>query len=65
MTTLITRNDLKAAIESGEVTVVDALPAGYFEQQHLPGAVNLVVDEAADRAADVLPDKNAAIVAYC
>ena len=65
MTTLITRNDLKAAIEAGEVTVVDALPAGYFEQQHLPGAVNLFVDEAADRAADVLPDKNAAIVAYC
>ena len=65
MTTLITRDDLKAAIEAGEVTVVDALPAGYFEQQHLPGAVNLFVDEAADRAAEVLPDKDAAIVAYC
>src|SRR5512141_1088454 len=65
MTTLITRDELKAAIDSGEVTVVDALPAGYFEQQHLPGAVNLFVDEAADRAAEVLPDQHAAIVTYC
>jgi rhodanese-related sulfurtransferase len=65
MTTLITRDELKAAIEKGEVTVVDALPAAYYEQQHLPGAVNLFVDEAADRAAAVLPDKSAAIVTYC
>jgi rhodanese-related sulfurtransferase len=65
MTTLITRDELQAAIEKGEVTVVDALPAAYYEQQHLPGAVNLFVDEAADRAAAVLPDKGAAIVTYC
>jgi rhodanese-related sulfurtransferase len=65
MTDLITRNELQAAIADGEVTVVDALPASYFEQLHLPGAVNLFVDEAAARAASVLPDKNAAIVTYC
>jgi rhodanese-related sulfurtransferase len=65
MTNLITRNELKAAIERGEVTVVDALPASYFAQQHLPGAVNLYVAEAAERAAAVLPDRAAAIVTYC
>ncbi len=65
MTALITRDELAAAIENGEVTVVDALPASYHEQQHLPGAVNLYVEEAAARAADVLPDKDAAIVTYC
>jgi len=65
MTILITRDELQAAIANGEVTVVDALPALYFEQQHLPGAVNLYVEEAADRATEVLPDKEAAIVAYC
>ncbi len=65
MTVLITRDELQAAIANGEVTVVDALPASYFEQQHLPGAVNLYVEEAADRAAEVLSDKNAAIVTYC
>ena len=65
MTTLITRDELKAAIESDEVTVVDALPPAYYEQQHLPGAVNLFVDDAAEHAAAVLPDKHAAIVTYC
>jgi len=65
MTELITRDELHAAIADGEVTVVDALPQAYFEQQHLPGAVNLFVEDAAARAAEVLPDKSAAIVTYC
>jgi rhodanese-related sulfurtransferase len=65
MTVLITRDELREAIDRGEVTVVDALPASYYDQQHLPGALNLFVDEARDRALDVLPDKDAAIVAYC
>jgi rhodanese-related sulfurtransferase len=65
MTALITRDELQAAIANDEVTLVDALPASYYEQQHLPGAVNLFVQEAADRAGHVLPDKGAAIVAYC
>jgi rhodanese-related sulfurtransferase len=65
MTTLITRDDLRHAIDRGEVTVVDALPASYYDQQHLPGALNLYVEEARDRALEVLPDKSAAIVTYC
>jgi rhodanese-related sulfurtransferase len=65
MTTLITRDELKTAIDQGEVTVVDALPASYFAQVHIPGAVNLFLDEAAERAAEVLPDRSAAIVTYC
>jgi len=65
MTVLITRDELRNAIDGGEVTVVDALPASYYDQQHLPGAVNLFVDEARDRATEVLPDKDASIVAYC
>ena len=65
MTTLITRDELAAAIANSEVTVVDALPASYYEQQHLPGAVNLYVEDAATRAAEVLPNKSSAIVAYC
>jgi len=65
MTVLITRDELRDAIERGEVTVVDALPAAYYDQQHLPGALNLFVDEARERALEVLPDKSAAIVTYC
>ena|SRR5690348_2932886 len=61
----ITRAELLAAIEAGTVTVVDALPSSYYAQQHLPGALNLVEDEVAARAAEVLPDRAAAIVTYC
>jgi rhodanese-related sulfurtransferase len=65
MTTSITREELQDAIAAGTVTVVDALPASYYDQQHLPGAVNLVEDDVAERASTVLPDKEAAIVTYC
>ena len=65
MTVLINRDELRDAIDRGEVTVVDALPASYYAQQHLPGALNLYVEEARERALEVLPDKSAAIVTYC
>ena len=65
MTALITRDDLRAAIEAGTVTVVDALGGEYYAKQHLPGAVALVEAEVAGRAGEVLPDRAAAIVTYC
>jgi len=65
MTVLITRDELRDAIDHHEVVVVDALPASYYDQQHLPGARNLFVDEAKERALEVLPDKDATIVTYC
>lgn len=65
MTELITRNELKARIDAGEVTVVDALGGAYYEQQHLPGAVALTEDEVEARASELLPDKDAAIAVYC
>lgn len=65
MTELITRQDLEQLIASGSVTVIDALPSAYYDQQHLPGAINLVESDVAHRAADLLPDKSAAIVTYC
>ncbi|GAA3225838.1 rhodanese-like domain-containing protein [Nonomuraea helvata] len=65
MTALITREELKAAIDAGTVTVIDALGGDYYAKQHLPGAIPLVEAEVADRAAELLPDRNAAIVTYC
>ncbi|MBV9139634.1 MAG: rhodanese-like domain-containing protein [Pseudonocardiales bacterium] len=65
MTALISREELREAIEARTVTVVDALPESYWAQRHLPGALNLVEDEVKAKAADLLPDKNAAIVTYC
>jgi rhodanese-related sulfurtransferase len=65
MTEKITREELRTLIETGGVTVVDALPASYYDQRHLPGALNLVEDEVDARAEDLLPGKGAPIVTYC
>ncbi|GAA3119740.1 rhodanese-like domain-containing protein [Streptosporangium carneum] len=65
MTALITRDELRTAIEAGAVVVLDALGGDYYAQQHLPGAIALVESEVAERAAELLPDKDAAIVTYC
>lgn len=65
MTTLITRDELRTAIESGSVTVLDALPAGYFEKAHLPTALNLVAADVEALAPTLLPDRHALIVTYC
>lgn len=65
MTALITRDELLAEIEAGTVVVLDALGGDHYAQQHLPGAIELVEADVAERAADLLPDRAAAIVTYC
>jgi rhodanese-related sulfurtransferase len=65
MTALITRDELKAAIDAGAVTVLDALGGDYYAQQHLPGALPLVPADAEAQAPTLLPNRDAAIVTYC
>jgi rhodanese-related sulfurtransferase len=63
MANTISRDELRAAMAAGTVTVVDALPFGAFQRRHLPGAVNLAAEEI-DKAPDRLPDRSAPIVVY-
>ena len=65
MTALISRGELKALIDAGTVTVVDALGGDYYAKQHLPGAVALAPGQVDAMALSVLPDRDAAIVTYC
>lgn len=65
MTTLINRTELQALLADGAATLVDALPQSYYDQQHLPGAVNLVEGDVVDRAPGLLPELGATIVTYC
>jgi len=65
MTALISRDALKAAIDAGTVTVVDALGGDYYAKQHLPGAVALAPGDVDAMASAVLPDRDATIVTYC
>ncbi|ROO61478.1 rhodanese-related sulfurtransferase [Micromonospora sp. Llam0] len=65
MTALITRDELKTAIDAGTVTVLDTLGGEYYAKQHLPGAIELVLADLEAQAPDLLPDRDAAIVTYC
>jgi rhodanese-related sulfurtransferase len=65
MVRTISRTDLQRRIEAGDAILVEALPPMYFASGHLPGAVNLPHDEVAERAAQLLPDRDAVIVVYC
>ncbi len=65
MTPLITRDQLREDIAAGAVTVVETLGPAYYEDAHLPVAINIPHTEVRDRAAALLPDRAAAIVTYC
>src|SRR4028118_1354333 len=62
----IGREELKAKLDSGDkVIIVEALPAFYYYQEHLPGALNLPHDQVDALAPSLLPDKSAELVTYC
>ena len=66
MTATIGREELKAKIDrGGNVVLVEILDPEYYEDAHLPGAVNLPLDRIEELAPDILPDKDAGIVVYC
>jgi 3-mercaptopyruvate sulfurtransferase SseA len=51
MTTSITRDQLHFAIDNDcSVIVVDALPAATYSRRHIPGALNLVIDNVDEQA---------------
>lgn len=59
----VTRDELLNRMRNGLVTVLDARPADEFETGHLPGAVNIPLDELETRLAELNPAQE--IVAYC
>lgn len=62
----MTRDEIKHRLDTGEpVTLVEALPRKYYDDGHLPGAINIPHDEVRARAGSDLSDKNATIVVYC
>ena len=62
----IGREELKEKLDRGDdFILVDTLAKKYYRHSHLPGAINLPVDEVKERAPELLPDKDAEIVVYC
>ncbi|SHG79935.1 rhodanese-like domain-containing protein [Streptoalloteichus hindustanus] len=72
MLPLITRAEIQAGIDAGNIVVVDTMPVSYYEREHLPTAVNIPgfpYEQAAafttELAPKVVPDKSATLVVYC
>src|SRR5256885_17170355 len=62
----ITREELSPLLASARPPLLlEALPAKYFEDSHLPGARNMPHDAVAEVAPRLAPDKSAPIVVYC
>jgi rhodanese-related sulfurtransferase len=62
----ITRNELEAKLNARTpVVLLEALPAGYFQDKHLPTARNMPHHQVRQLAATMLPVKPAEIVVYC
>jgi rhodanese-related sulfurtransferase/DNA-binding transcriptional ArsR family regulator len=59
----VDRGELLRRLESGEVTVVDVRPAVEYAAGHVPGAVNIPLDQLADRLGELPADLE--VVAYC
>ena len=63
---LITREELLAAMHSGEpLVVLEALPEKFYRHGHLPGALLFPLAEARELAPRAAPDRSTRVVVYC
>jgi rhodanese-related sulfurtransferase len=66
MVITISRDEVRTKLDRGEpIVLVEALPSMYYEDAHLPGAINIPHDEVDALAPTLLPDKDAEIIVYC
>jgi rhodanese-related sulfurtransferase len=66
MTHAITREEILVELARGaDLTLIEALPARYYADGHLPGARHMPHDQVRSLAPRLLPDRQATIVVYC
>jgi len=66
MTRIIDRQELQARLSNNRpLTVLEALPAKYYLEGHLAGALHFPHDRARALAPLLVPDKATAFVVYC
>jgi rhodanese-related sulfurtransferase len=59
----ITREELKAKMDRGDdFILLEVLSEQSYQRAHLPGAIRF---QNMDRTSELLPDKDAEVVAYC
>ncbi|CAN5725580.1 hypothetical protein BH24ACT22_BH24ACT22_09790 [soil metagenome] len=65
MVQTIHRDELRAKIERGDDFVLaETLDRELYEQSHLPGAINIPLEEIGS-AEEKIPDKETEIIVYC
>lgn len=66
MNKTITRDELKTVLGTANApTLIEALPARYYVDTHLPGAINIPHDAIDEGVKQILPDLDTPIVVYC
>ncbi len=64
----INRSDLKKKIDMNNpaTTLIETLPEESFKEFHLPGAINIPIDDQFDESVQqAVPDKDQEVVVYC
>lgn len=59
----IERNEVKKLMDEG-AQVVEVLPSGQYESEHLPGAINIPLKQI-DEQADEQLDRSRPVIVYC
>lgn len=65
MATDIDREERRAKIEAGTIRLLDAQGPGWFEREHLPGAIRGRIDDPDGTVAALGGDLHGEIVVYC
>jgi rhodanese-related sulfurtransferase len=62
---VVTREQLAARLGDPSLVVLNVLSAEAFAQGHIPGSLNLPVEEIPTRARRLLPDPAQEIIVHC
>lgn len=62
----VSRDELKTMLDENRVTLIEVLGLEQFQNFHLPGAINVPLDDDFDqRIQQAVPDKQQPVVVYC
>lgn len=63
--TSISREELRLRLERRGIVLLDAQAPGWYEREHLPGAIQMADHGLAAWIAEAVPDRDAEVVVYC
>lgn len=61
----ISREEILRRLHDSSLKIVDVLPHASYVEAHIPGAINIPLEQLSDHARELLPDHNADIAVYC